>query len=106
MFHLLLEVFLRDTSTCLGRTLKELSPTTISPLQEKQQQVITANSTRVSYKIIVWEGEIFFKDGKPKLNHALMLNNFIHMKSATCMPLAVEYFFKTWRLSPPPPLSL
>ena len=27
--------------------------------------------TRVSYRIFVWEGEIFFKDGKPKLNHAL-----------------------------------
>ena len=26
---------------------------------------------RVSYRIFVWEGEIFFKDGKPKLNHAL-----------------------------------
>ena len=26
---------------------------------------------RVSYRIFVWEGEIFFKDGKPKLNHVL-----------------------------------
>ena len=26
---------------------------------------------RVSYRIFVWEGEIFLKDGKPKLNHAL-----------------------------------
>ena len=26
---------------------------------------------RVSYRISVWEGEIFFKEGKPKLNHAL-----------------------------------
>ena len=26
-----------------------------------------------------------------------MFNAFIHMKSATCMPLAVEYFFITWR---------
>ena len=26
---------------------------------------------RVSYRIFVWEGEVFLKDGKPKLNHAL-----------------------------------
>ena len=33
--------------------------------------VSTYMAGRVSYRIFVWEGEIFFKDGKPKLNHVL-----------------------------------
>ena len=38
----------------------------------------------------------FFKDGKHKLNHALNSTHNSHIKSATCMPLAVYRFFKTW----------
>ena len=34
-------------------------------------------------------GDFFFKVGKPIMHS--MLNNFIHMKSATCMPLAVIF---------------
>ena len=41
--------------------------------QLSQDVEVNMNRTmgRVSYRIFVWEGEFFFKDGKPKLSHAL-----------------------------------